>query len=133
LSTSILRTSVVFIDESDAKLALNIISVSMGYGSPRHALVITGLAVALGCREYVIDEFRCYVSVQRYLTETKIRVGREFHHQKQGYDNKGATGEDKRVEEGHGFHKRHLGSYTAQPRSADIFNNTAEQPLFRAN
>ena len=40
-SLSILRTSTVFIDEFHAMLAMKIISVSMPYGSPRQALVIT--------------------------------------------------------------------------------------------
>ena len=41
LSSSILRTSTVFIDEFHAMFAMKIISVSMGYGSPRHAFVMT--------------------------------------------------------------------------------------------
>ena len=40
LSTSISRTRPVFIDEFQAMLAMNSISVSIGYGSPRQALVI---------------------------------------------------------------------------------------------
>ena len=41
LSFSMRRTSDVFIVEFHAMLAMKIISVSIGYGSPRHALVIT--------------------------------------------------------------------------------------------
>src|SRR5215469_7230537 len=41
LSASILRTSTVFIDEFHAMLAMKISRVSMGYGSPRHAFVMT--------------------------------------------------------------------------------------------
>jgi len=41
LSFSILRTSDVFIVEFQAMLAMKIISVSIGYGSPRHAFVMT--------------------------------------------------------------------------------------------
>ena len=41
LSVSMRRASLVFIDEFHAMFAMNSISVSIGYGSPRQALVMT--------------------------------------------------------------------------------------------